>query len=173
MSMKNIFNLLLLALFMSACVAPQTFTINQVTVDTKFTKVYQTPMGDVLSAIEHTIEELGWVKLEEHKNILKPLADGRQVWKIETKQAFYTKSDYKYSWKVVAPKTKVDDLVFLKIRTPRSLKTLGAEIYVGITLKQGKTTLRYSGSTSQVIEQKKLQGYLKILSSRVNQKLGN
>ena len=169
--MKNIFKILLIVLFTSGCVAPKIVSINQETVDTKFTKVYQFPIADVLSIINNTINELGWVKLEEHHNVLKTLANGKQMWKIETKKAFYTKSDYKQSWQVVAPKIKVEDLIFIKIRTPRSLKSLGAELYLGIALKKGKTTVRYTGSTSQVMEKENLNDYLKDLSSSVNQKI--
>ena len=169
--MKNIFKVLVIALFTSGCVAPKIVSVNQETVDTKFTKVYQSPIADVLSIINKTIDELEWVKLEEHHNVLKALANGKQMWKIETKKAFYTKSDYKYSWQVVAPKTKVEDLIFLKVRTKQSIKSLGAKLYLGIALKKGKTTVRYTGSTSQVMEKEKLNDYLKELSDKVNKKI--
>ena len=169
--MKNILKVLLIIFFVSGCVAPKIVSISQETVDTKFTKVYQASLADVLTTVKRTIDELKWVKLEEHHNVLRTLADGKQMWKIETKKAFYAKSDYKQSWQVVAPKSKVEDLIFIKVRTARSLKSLGAELYLGIALKKGKTTVRYTGSTSQVAEKENLHGYLKDLLKRVNQKI--
>lgn len=169
--MKNICKALMIVLFTAGCVGPQTVSINQETVDAQYTKVYKLPIEDVLSVVYESMKDLKWIKLEEHREVLEDLANGQQSWEVKTKKGFFTKSDYKYSWQVVGPKKKVEDLIFIKMRTPLALNSLGAEIYVGLTLRKGETTVRYTGSTSQVSEQEKLELHLKLLSRKVDEKV--
>ena len=171
MNLKPFFYMIIMGLLFSACMAPAIVTINQETVDTKYSKVYDSSLEKVMSAITETITELKWVKLEEHRNVLKRLESGQQKWELKTKKAFYSKSDYKYSWNVVAPKTVVDDLIFLKLRTPISLTSYGAQLYLGISLKKSQVTVKYSASTNQSYERAKLLGYLSQLSQAVDNKL--
>ena len=171
MTLKKLLYTITITLLFTACVAPTMMTINQETVDAKYTKTYNSDMEKTLTAIKAAITELDWVLLEEHRNVLKRLKNGKQSWHVETKKAFYAKSDYKYSWSVVAPKTVVDDLIFLKLRTPMSVTSYGAKLYVGVSLKKGKVSIRYSASTNQSYEREKLLDYLSNLSLKVEEKL--
>lgn len=171
MNFKLLFYTLSIGFVFNACIAPSMMTINQETVDAKYTQTYDADIETMLLVVKESVADLGWVQLEEHRNVLKRLKSGQQMWKVETKKAFYAKSDYKYSWGAVAPKTVVDDLIFLKIRTPMSLTSYGAKLYIGISLKKNIVTVKYSGSTNQTKERDKLMAYLTQISQKVEQKV--
>ncbi len=169
--MKNNFKFVAIAFFIATlygCTAVQlgAYTIPKDKVNSEYTKVYEFSRADGASIINQAIKDLGWVKLEEHKNILTKSTTEKISWKIRTKNAL--DSDYMYTWSSVSPEIQPDDLVFIKVRTPMTWVSGGASIFIGISTNDNKTTIKISGSTTQIVEKEKLGAYIESIITKVD-----
>ncbi|MGB7401155.1 MAG: hypothetical protein WA916_01135 [Arcobacter sp.] len=129
----------------------------------KIEQVYKnTNVDKVIATINNTIKNLDWVKLGEYRNIL---SEDKKSWKLRARSQY---TDNQFGFSSVTYKSKLEDLIFIKLRTPIGLTSYGATLFIGINVLPNDTViLKYAGSTSQYFEKKKLPGYLEVLSQKI------
>ena len=136
--------------------------------DQDYSFTYDADNSEIVNIIKESTKELGWVKLEEHHDVIQRKNDGIVTVEFRTRKTIT--SEYKKSWYAVSPESVVDDLAYIKVRTPVTLFSYGADIYIGVASEGDTTTIKYSGSTTQVVEKDKMVPYLNELSSLVSNK---
>jgi hypothetical protein len=82
-------------------------------------------------------------------------------------------SDDEKAWKTVEPPKTSTEMTFILARTPASLVSYGAHIYVTIYTNDDKVGMKLSASSSQVFEKKKFPEYLNSLHNTVKSDLDN
>jgi len=136
--------------------------------DSKYSFTYDIDNNQLTKIINTAVKTLDWKKLEEHHNVLLDSKSEKISWELKTKHTIT--SEYVKAWSAVSPDEMVEDLTFIKIRTPMSMFSFGAEIFIGVSSKNKQTTVKYSGSTTQIAEKDKIESYLTKISSLVTKK---
>ncbi len=146
-------------------------TTSEEVTDRQYSFTYDVSNEQLTKTIINSVDSLGWVKLEEHHDVLIDKESGELAWKITTRNTLT--SEFEKSWGLVSPDNSVDDLTFIKVRTPMNLFSYGAEIYIGVSSLGGRSTVKYSGSTTQISEKSKMSSYLVKISSLVSNSAEN
>lgn len=146
-------------------------TTSKEVTDNRYSFSYTVDNNELVNVVKASISSLGWKKLEEHRNVLLDKGSNTLSWRIKTKNTMF--SEYEKSWNAVAPDERVDDLTFIKLRTPIGLFSFGANIFVGVSSKGSNSTIKYSASTTQIIEKSNLDSYLNKISALVDEKAKN
>ena len=136
--------------------------------DSRYSFTYDIDNHQLTKIINSSVKALDWEKLEEHHDVLLNKKSEKISWELKTKHTIT--SEYVKAWSAVSPDEMVDDLTFIKIRTPMSMFSFGAEIFIGVSTKNNQTTIKYSGSTTQIAEKDKMESYLTKISSLVAKK---
>lgn len=132
-------------------------------------KKYSIENDDLVQVVIESSNDLRWTKAELHEDVLSIDGNGRYSWKFKTKNAI--SSEFENAWKSVSPKEPVDDLTFIKLKTPSSAFSFGAEIYVGVSSFRGNSIIRYSASTTLIVEKENLQSNLIKIKNLVDKKV--
>jgi hypothetical protein len=117
---------------------------------------------DVLNATKLAVKQLDWSINDEGDKALQFLVGG---------VGSSLTSDSELAWKNVAPDAKSTNQKFIGIRTPMSVFSFGAHLYISIYQNNNSTYMRMAGSTSQITEKKKIPQHLQKLYQKIKSNL--
>ena len=160
---KNLTNFLIIMIIttiFTGCAFTTTTTKQEVL--KKYTYSFKQSPDDLVTATKLAVKQLDWT--------ISDNLDKVSIYLMGGVGASFT-SNEKKAWENTAPLKNATSKNFIEVRTPISVFSYGALIYVSIYEFNNTSYIKMAASTSQMIEKKNLSKYLNTLQLKIKSNL--
>lgn len=160
--MVKLFLTYILAFFVVGCANLNPVSTSSKELDLEKQLVTDLPVDELELKLHNIFKDLKWSMLYEGEKI-----PNRSLSGYSNRNPMHSSNFDLLAWEK-ALKSDVAPYKFIQLKTPTSLSSYGASIFVVIYKKDNGSELSVAASTGQIAEKKKLSSYILEISNRLN-----